>query len=69
MVGEICENTIPLLNLVVAYLQHTNLLSDVTLNKGKDKTIYVYFIKQKLFGYSPSLVLALMMDNTRKAFA
>ena len=69
MVGEICENTIPLLNLVVAYLQHTNLLSDVTLNKGKNKTIYVYFIKQKLFGYSPSLVLALMMDNTRKAFA
>ena len=69
MVGEICENTIPLLNLVVAYLQHTNLLSDVTLNKGKNKTIYVYFIKQKLFGYSPPLVLALMMDNTRKAFA
>ena len=69
MVGEICENTIPLLNLVVAYLQHTNLLSDVTLNKGKNKTIYVYFIKQKLFGYSPSLVLALIMDNTRKAFA
>ena len=24
------------------------------LNKGKNKTIYVYFIKQKLFGYSPS---------------
>ena len=69
MVGEISVNTIPLLNLVVAYLQHTNLLSDVTLNKGKNKTIYVYFIKQKLFGYSPSLVLALMMDNTRKAFA
>ena len=69
MVGEISENTIPLLNLVVAYLQHTNLLSDVTLNKGKNKAIYVYFIKQKLFGYSPSLVLALMMDNTRKAFA
>ena len=69
MVGEISENTIPLLNLVVAYLQHTNLLSDVTLNKGKNKTIYVYFIKQKLFGYSPSLVLALIMDNIRKAFA
>ena len=27
------------------------------LNKGKNKTIYVYFIKQKLFGYSPSSVL------------
>ena len=27
------------------------------INKGKNKTIYVYFIKQKLFGYSPSSVL------------
>ena len=27
----------------------------VILNKGKDKTIYVYFIKQKLFGFSPYL--------------
>ena len=27
------------------------------LNKGKNKTTYVYFIKQKLFGYSPSSVL------------
>ena len=27
------------------------------LNKGKNKTIYVYFTKQKLFGYSPSSVL------------
>ena len=25
--------------------------------KGKNKTIYVYFIKQKLFGYCPSSVL------------
>ena len=38
------------------------------LNKGKNKTIYVYFIKQKLFGYSPSSI-ALMMENIRKAFA
>ena len=27
------------------------------LNKGKNKTIYVYFMKQKLLGYSPSSVL------------
>ena len=28
------------------------------INNGKSKTIlYVYFIKQKLFGYSPSSVL------------
>ena len=26
------------------------------LNKNKNKTIYVYFIEQKLFGYSPSPV-------------
>ena len=38
------------------------------LNKGKNKTIYVYFIKQKLFGYSPSSI-ALMMENIRKGFA
>ena len=25
-------------------------------NKGKNKTVYVYFVKQKLFGYSPSSV-------------
>ena len=31
------------------------------INKGKNKTIYVYFVKQKL--------LALMMGNIRKAFA
>ena len=27
------------------------------LNKGKNKTTYVYFIKQKFFGYSLSSVL------------
>ena len=26
-------------------------------NKGKNKTVYVYFVKQKLLGYSPSSVL------------
>ena len=27
------------------------------INKGKNKAIYVYFVKQKLFRYSPSSVL------------
>ena len=27
------------------------------LNKGKNKTVYVFFINQKLFRYSPSSVL------------
>ena len=35
------------------YCQSYNPLQD----QGKSKTIYVYFIKQKLFGYSPSSVL------------
>ena len=30
---------------------------DADANVGKNKTIYIYFIKQKLFGYSPSSVL------------
>ena len=36
------------------------------------KTSNVYFIKQKLFGYSPSDdadILHLMIENIRKAFA
>ena len=33
------------------------------LNNGKNKTIYVYFIKKKLFRYSPSSLMKLLLNK------